>query len=85
LRFLKNKLADEWVDREAEALQSFGVLSEKYAAARAQSDLDTVAVVCGEVVGLLRNRPSAESIVRSMVVEAADLLRNGSRFTERGR
>jgi nitronate monooxygenase len=80
LRFLKNKLADEWADREAEAFRAFGTLSEKYAEARAQNDLDTVAVVCGEAVGLLKDRPSAESIVQSMVAQAADLLRNGSKL-----
>jgi nitronate monooxygenase len=81
MRFLKNRLAEEWVDREADALRSFGLLSTKYAQARVQSDLDTVAVVCGEVVGLLQDRPSAESIVNSMAVQAADLLRNGGKLT----
>jgi nitronate monooxygenase len=85
LRFLKNKLADEWVDREAEAFRAFGTLSAKYAQARAQNDLDTVAVICGEAVGLLRDRPGAESIVKSMTAQAADLFRNGSKlkFTSR--
>jgi nitronate monooxygenase len=78
MRFLRNKLADEWVDREAEALGAFGLLSAKYAQARAQNDLDMVAVVCGEVVGLLKDRLSAESIVSSMAAEATDLLRNAS-------
>jgi nitronate monooxygenase len=79
-RFMKNKLTDEWADREAEAFRAFGTLSEKYAQARVQGDLDTVAVVCGEAVGLLRDRPTAESIVKSMAVEAADLLRNGGKL-----
>jgi nitronate monooxygenase len=79
-RFLKNKLADEWADREAEAFRAFGTLSTKYAKARAQNDLDTVAVICGEVVGLLRDRPTAESIVQSMAAQAADLLRNGGKL-----
>jgi nitronate monooxygenase len=87
MRFLRNKLADEWVDREAEALRAFGSLSGKYAEARAQNDLDTVAVVCGEVVGLLKDRPSAESVVKSMATQAAELLRNGStlKFTSASR
>jgi hypothetical protein len=34
-------------------------------------------VVCGEAVGLVRDRPSAANIVNSMVTEAAALLRNG--------
>jgi len=79
-RFLKNKLTDERADREGEAFRAFGTLSAKYAQARVQNDLDTVAVVCGEAVGLLRDRPSAESIVNSMAAQAADLLRNGGKL-----
>jgi nitronate monooxygenase len=79
-RILRNKLTDNWADREAEAFGAFGSLSEKYAQARAQNDLDTVAVICGEAVGLLRDRPTAESIVQSMVTQAADLLRNGAKL-----
>jgi len=79
-RFLKNKLADEWADREAEAFRAFGTLSAKYTQARAQNDLDTVAVVCGEALGLLRDRTTAESIVKSMAAQAADLLRNGGKL-----
>ena len=76
-RVLRNKLTDEWVDRDREAFRAFGTLSARYAEARAQNDLDTVAVVCGEAVGLLRDRPPAATIVNSMVAEAAALLRNG--------
>ena len=79
-RFLSNKMADEWTDREGEAFRAFGTLSEKYAQARAENDLDAVAVVCGEAVGLLRDRPTAESIVKSMVEQAADLLRNAGKL-----
>jgi nitronate monooxygenase len=80
-RFLKNKLSDEWADRENEAMRAFGSLSEKYALARARNDLDTVAVTCGEAVGLLRDRPSAESIVKSMAAQATDHLRDGAKLT----
>jgi nitronate monooxygenase len=76
-RLLQNKLTGEWTDREAEAFHAFGSMSEKYAQARAQNDLDTVAVVCGEAVGLINNRPSAEPIVNLMAAQAADLLRGG--------
>jgi len=76
-RFLKNKLTDEWANRESEAFSAFGTLSAKYAQARAQHDLQTEAVVCGEAVGLLRDRPTAESIVTSMVTQAEELLRRG--------
>jgi len=79
-RVLKNRLTNEWADREAEAFGAFGTLSEKYAQARAQNDFDIVGVVCGEAVGALHNRPTAESIVKSMAAQAADLLRNGSKL-----
>ncbi|MGH9740688.1 MAG: NAD(P)H-dependent flavin oxidoreductase [Candidatus Acidiferrales bacterium] len=76
-RFLKNKVTDEWADREAEAFRAYGTLSEKYVEARSRNDLNTVPVVCGEAVGLLKDRPTAESIVTSMVSEAADHLQRG--------
>jgi nitronate monooxygenase len=76
-RFLKNNLTDEWADRESEAFRAFGTLAAKYNQARAQNDLDSVAVVCGEAVGLLKNRPTAASVVNSMVVQATELLRKG--------
>jgi nitronate monooxygenase len=79
-RFLKNKLTDEWADREADAFRAFGTMSAKYAQARAQNDLDTIAVTCGEAVGLLKGRPAAESIVNSMAAQAADLLRNAGKL-----
>jgi nitronate monooxygenase len=79
-RVLKNKLTDEWADREAEASRAFGTLSEKYVQARAQNDLDIVGVACGEAVGMLKDRPPAESIVKSIVAQAAHLLRNGGKL-----
>ncbi|HEX2714911.1 MAG TPA: hypothetical protein VHM88_22205 [Candidatus Acidoferrales bacterium] len=79
-RFLKNKLTDEWVDREGEAFRAFGTAAEKYAQARANNDLDTVAVVRGEALGLPKDRPPAKVLVRSMVLRATDLLRNGGKL-----
>jgi nitronate monooxygenase len=80
-RFLKNKLSDEWADRESEPTGAYGSLSERYAQARSQNDLDTVAVTCGEAVGLLKDRPTAESIVKSMAAQASDLLQQGAKLT----
>ena len=77
MRFLKNKLAEEWVDRDAEAFRAFGSLSAQYAEARKRGDLDTVAVICGESVGLLKERPSAQFIVKSMVAQASNILHMG--------
>ncbi|HYL63311.1 MAG TPA: nitronate monooxygenase, partial [Candidatus Methylomirabilis sp.] len=84
-RFLKNKFSAEWAEREAEAFAAYGTLAEKYAEARAKNDLDTLAVVGGEAVGLINSRPSAETIVREMVEQAAKALRKGTtlNFTSR--
>jgi nitronate monooxygenase len=79
-RFLKNKLTDEWADREGEAFRAFGTRSAEYAQARAQNNLDMVAVTCGEIVGLLKDRPPAGAIVKSMVAQAADLLRKSAKL-----
>jgi nitronate monooxygenase len=76
-RFLKNKLSNEWVNREEQAFQEFGSQAERYAQARVQDDLDTVAVVCGEAIGIIHERPSAESIVTSMAEQAENILRSG--------
>ncbi|HTR38369.1 MAG TPA: nitronate monooxygenase [Bryobacteraceae bacterium] len=77
-RMLKNKVTDEWARREDEAHQSYGALSEKYAQARVENDLDTLCVVVGEAVGLLTSRPSAQEIVTSMVTEAEGLLQKAA-------
>ncbi len=84
-RFLKNKLAAEWADREADAFDAYGSFSEQYAQARSRNDLDTLAVVCGEAAGLLKDRPPAASIIDAMVTEAANLIRRGAtlNFTQR--
>ena len=82
-RFLKNGLTDQWSERESEAFRAFGSLSEEYTRARAQHDLEVVAVTCGEAVGLLKDRPAAESIVKSMAAQAAEILRRGGQLTFR--
>lgn len=76
-RFLKNRLSNEWVNREEQAFQAFGSQAERYAQARVRDDLDTVAVVCGEAIGIIHERPSAESIVTSMAEQAENILRSG--------
>jgi nitronate monooxygenase len=76
-RFMQNKLSAEWAHREHHASEAFGSLADHYAQARVQDDLDTVAVVCGEAIGLIHDRPSAESIVKTMAQQAEDLLRSG--------
>ena len=79
-RFLKNKLTDVWGNREEEAFRVAGSLATEYAEARKGNDLDVVPVVAGEAVGLLKDRPSAASIVESMISQATELLRRGGRL-----
>jgi nitronate monooxygenase len=76
-RFLKNKFSREWADREAEALRAYGSIAATYPDARARNDLDIVPIVCGEAVGLLKDRPTAESILNAMIKEAEGALRRG--------
>lgn len=76
-RFMKNKLSEEWAEREKEAFAAYGSLAAKYAEARTKNDTDTMAVVGGEAIGLVNDRPSAESIVKEMVNQAAGMLRKG--------
>jgi nitronate monooxygenase len=77
-RILKNRLTEQWAHREAEAAAAFGSLTQAYAAARAQHDFDTVAVVAGECIGLINDRPGAAAIVEAMATEAQALLTRGA-------
>lgn len=79
-RVLKNKLTETWGHREADAAAAFGSLAASYAEARSRQDLDMVAVVAGECVGLIHDRPSAASIVEGMVTQAQSLLRGGAKL-----
>jgi nitronate monooxygenase len=77
-RVVKNTLTEQWAHREAEAASTFGSLATAYAEARARQDVDVVAVVAGECVGLISDRPSAASIVEAMVAQAELLLGQGA-------
>ena len=77
-RALKNKFTDEWAHREAEAAAAPGSLATVYAEARTKQDLDMVVTVAGEATGLLHDRPSAASIIESMVTQTESLLKRGA-------
>jgi nitronate monooxygenase len=79
-RVLKNQLTAQWAGRESEALAAFGSLAEVYAQARRRQDFDTLAVVVGECVGLIKDRPSAASLVEAMVAQAEALLGQGAKL-----
>lgn len=73
-RVLRNRLTDEWMGREDEARAAFGSIAEDYDRARERQDLDMVATVVGEGVGLIRDRPGAGRIIDDMVSGAASRL-----------
>ncbi len=77
-RILKNKFTEQWGHRETEAAAAFGSLAAAYAEARSRQDFDIAAVVVGECVGLIHDRPTAESIMKAMVIHARSLLEQGA-------
>ncbi len=77
-RVVKNALTHQWAHREAEAAAAFGSLRAAYAEARARQDFDIVAIVAGECVGMVHDRPAAASIVELMVSRARSLLDRGA-------
>lgn len=77
-RLLRNRLTDQWAGREAEARAAFGSLAEDYDRACERQDLDVVATVVGEGVGLIRDRPDAARIIDDMVSGAASRLQAAS-------
>jgi nitronate monooxygenase len=76
-RVVRNRLTDAWADREAESAAHRGSYAAEYQAARERGDFDIVAVVAGEAVGLIRDRPPAAEIVRRVVREAEAALARG--------
>jgi nitronate monooxygenase len=77
-RVMRNAHAARWLGREDELKQHIDVEAARYAAAREAGDFDTVAVIAGEAIGLIRDLPSASQIVERVVAEATALL---SRFS----
>jgi len=77
-RVVKNALTQQWAHREADAAAAFGSLAATYTEARARQDFDVVAIVAGECVGIIRDRPAAASIVDAMVSQASALLGRGA-------
>jgi nitronate monooxygenase len=86
-RVLRNEFSDRWQGREAELLQSQAEEMPRYAAARANGDFGTAAVIAGEAVDLIGDIPTAAEIVERMVNQATQLLAGASnryRVTARG-
>ena len=79
-RMLTNGLTTEWAGKDPRSI-AFGSRAAAYAEARSRNDLEGVAIPAGECVGLIRDRPSAASIVEAMSNEARQLLRAGAAWT----
>jgi len=77
-RVMRNRLTEEWAGRESEALAKRGSLRADYEAARAKGDLEVVATVAGEAIGLMHTRGKASEIVTRMVQQAEQLLRRNA-------
>lgn len=73
-RCLRNAHTDRWFGHEVELLRSQEEEAERYVAARRNEDFDVAAVIAGEASGLVRDVPSAASVVERIVREAATLL-----------
>jgi nitronate monooxygenase len=77
-RVVSNRFTEEWAHREEEAAARFGSLAAVFAQARASQNYDVAPIVAGESIGLVRDRPSAASLVESMVRQAQELLERGA-------
>ncbi|HEY3796282.1 MAG TPA: nitronate monooxygenase [Bradyrhizobium sp.] len=79
-RVLRNRLMDDWSDREREAAADFGVMKQSYNEARLRGDLEIAATIVGEAVGLIHARLPAAEIVSGMVAEAEAVLARTARL-----
>lgn len=77
-RIVKNSLTAQWAHREDEAAAAAGSLAEAYAAARARQDFDIAAIVAGEAIGLIHDRPEAAKILETMMAQARTCLQRGA-------
>jgi nitronate monooxygenase len=81
-RMMRNRVTDEWADREQEARGQFGALKPVYDTARERGDFDVLPVVAGEAVGLIGGRFPAADILSDMVSQAERALQSGSALIE---
>lgn len=75
-RVLRNRFTDTWHGRDAEVLARQGELQEEIATAAAAEDASIAPVRAGNASGLIRGIEPAGDIVRRIVAEAEQVLRN---------
>ncbi len=77
-RVVRNKLTEQLAQHEALADGDVQNLASAYAEARSRDDFDIAAIVAGECIGLIDDRPPAADIVKAMVIQAEALLARGA-------
>jgi nitronate monooxygenase len=82
-RMMRNRVTDEWAQREPEARSRFGALKPAYDEARERGDFDVLPVVAGEAIGLITARSPAADIVSTMVAQAEHALQGGGTLIDR--
>ena len=83
VRVLKNGFVDRWHGRERELEKSIDVEHERFWNAFRSGDADNSGVLMGEVSGIVHDAPPAAQIVESMIMQACELLGEGSRYLVR--
>lgn len=77
-RVIRNTFTDSWHGREAEMMTRQSELREDIATAAAAGDATTAPVRAGAASGLIRSIEPASYILREIVSEAEDILKNRS-------
>lgn len=78
-RVLQNEFSERWRGRETALLQDAAAI-DSYAAARANGDFRTAAVIAGEGVDLVNDIPPAAEVVRRMTTDAEAHLAGSNRY-----
>ena len=78
-RVIANRFTDTWHGRETEMMARKSELSEDIATAIAAGDASTAPVRAGAASGLIRSVEPASYILREIMSQAEDILRNRSR------
>ena len=73
-RCLKNEHTSKWEGREVELMRNIHEEGVRFQAARERGDFNVAPVIAGEVVGLIHDVPTADEIVRRIVMEAERLM-----------
>jgi nitronate monooxygenase len=78
MRSLRSAATDRWHGREAELRAVVDAEAARYAEAAARGDARNTSATVGEAIGLIHGIAPAAAILRTMINEAEDLLRNAS-------